>query len=304
MVNPKISLDQWRALLAVIDAGGYAKAAEQLGKSQSAVSYAISQLEAGLNIAVFELQGRRAVPTAAGEVLYRRARHLLLEADSLETAAGQLAARVEPQVSLAGDVIVPPEQVLACLSLFAKDFPDTRVELYESVMSGTEDALVQHHVDLAISARVPAGFAGEYLMPVTFRGVTSPDHPLQRLGRSVSFDDLRHYRQSVVRDSGIHRRYSEGWQEAEQRLTVSHIHTSLEAIRLGLCYAWLPEAYLVQDLAEGRLKLLPMETPSERVHSLYLIFSDRELAGPATRHLAQSLKQRLPGLQPTMLSSR
>jgi len=296
-MEPKVSLEQWRALLAVIDAGGYAKAAERLGKSQSAVSYAISQLENALGMAVFELRGRRAVPTPAGEVLHRRARHLLLEAENLEVAAAQLSARVEPLVSLAGDVIVPPEQILSCLSLFSRDFPDTRVELYESVMSGTEDALVQHKVDLAISARVPAGFAGEFLMPITFRGVTSPEHPLQHLGRAVSFDDLRHYRQSVVRDSGIHRRYSEGWQEAEQRLTVSHIHTSLEAIRLGLCYAWLPEAYLKDDLASGRLKLLPMEVPSERVHSLYLIFSDRELAGPATRQLAATLKAQLPRLQ-------
>lgn len=295
-MEPKVSLDQWRALMAVIDAGGYARAAESLGKSQSAVSYAIAQLESALGVAVFELQGRRAVPTPAGEVLYRRARHLLLEAENLEAVADQLSARVEPLVSLAGDVIVPPDRVLACISEFFRAYSDTRVELYESVMSGTEDALVQHQVDLAIAARVPAGFNGEYLMSVTFRGVTSPDHPLQHLGRPVSYDDLRHYRQAIVRDSGLHRRYSEGWQEAEQRLTVSHIHTSLAAIRQGLCYAWLPEAYLEEDLAAGRLKPIPMDTDSQRVHALYLIFADRELAGPATRHLAAVLKERLPRL--------
>lgn len=293
-MEPRVSLEQWRAFLAVIDAGGYAKAAEQLSKSQSAVSYAISQLETALGVAVFELQGRRAVPTPAGDMLSRRARHLLLEAERLESAACQLHNQVEPLISVAGDVIVPPSQVLSCLSHFAERYPETRVELYESVMGGTEDALVQHKVDLAISARVPPGFSGEYLMSVTFRGVTSPDHPLQELGRPVSFEDLRHYRQSIVRDSGIHRRYTEGWQEAEQRLTVSHIHTSLEAIRLGLSYAWLPEAYLHEDLKAGRLKLLPMETPSERVHALYLIFADRELAGPAARHLAEVLQARLP----------
>ncbi|WP_439509846.1 LysR family transcriptional regulator [Marinimicrobium koreense] len=293
-MEPKVSLDQWRAFMAVIDAGGYAKAAEALGKSQSAVSYAISQLETALGVAVFELQGRRAVPTPAGDVLYRRARHLLMEAENLESAAIQLSAKVEPLVSLAGDVIVPPEQVLCCIASFAREFPDTRVELYESVMSGTEDMLIQHQVDVAIAGRVPAGFNGEYLMSVTFRGVTSPDHPLQHLGRPVSYDDLRHYRQSIVRDSGIHRRYTEGWQEAEQRLTVSHIRTSLHAIRLGLSYAWLPEAYLKDDLEAGTLKLIPMETESKRVHALYLIFADRELAGPATRHLAEVLKRQLP----------
>jgi len=292
-MEPKVSLDQWRAFLAVIDAGGYARAAEQLFKSQSSVSYAIAQLESALGLAVFEIRGRRAVMTPAGELLYRRAKHLLLEAEGLESAARQLSARVEPLVSLAGDVIVPPEHLFACLAVFAQEFPDTRVEIYESVMSGTEDALIQKKVDLAVSARVPAGFAGEYLMPVTFKGVTSPDHPLQHLGRRLSFDDLRHYRQTIVRDSGIHRRHSEGWQEAEQRWTVSHIRTSLEAVRLGLSYAWLPEAYLHQDLAEGRLEPLPMEIDSDRVHSLYLIFADRDLAGPATRYLAESIKRQL-----------
>lgn len=293
-MEPKVSLDQWRALLAVIDAGGYAKAAEQLGKSQSAVSYAIQQLETALGVAVFELQGRRAVPTAPGQLLYRRARHLLAEAESLENAACLLSAKVEPLIGLAGDIIVPPERTLCCLAEFADKFPDTRVEFYESVMSGTDDALIQRRVDLAISGRVPPGFVGEYLMPVVFRGVSSPEHPLQHLGRPVTYEDLRHHRQMVVRDSGIHRRHSEGWQESEQRWTVGHIKTSLEAVRMGLSYAWMPEDYLHEDLANGRIKLLPMEAGGERVHPLYLIFADRDLAGPATRHLAEVIKRKLP----------
>ena len=69
----KVTLEQWRALLAVIDAGGYAKAAEQLNKSQSAISYAIAQLESALGVKVFNLQGRKAVATPSGELLYRRA---------------------------------------------------------------------------------------------------------------------------------------------------------------------------------------------------------------------------------------
>ncbi|MDQ2078363.1 LysR family transcriptional regulator [Marinimicrobium sp. ABcell2] len=292
-MEPKVSLEQWRALLAVIDAGSYAKAAEQLGKSQSAVSYAIQQLETALGVAVFELQGRRAVPTAPGELLYRRARHLLAEAERLESAACRLSEQVEPLVGLAGDVLIPPEKILAGLAEFADAFPETRVEFYESVMSGTDDALVQRRVDLAVAARVPPGFVGDYLMPVTFYGVTSPQHPLQHLGRPVTFEDLRHHRQMIVRDSGMHRRHSEGWQEAEQRWTVSHIKTSLAAVRMGLSYAWLPEAYLREALANNELKLLPMEAGAERVYSLYLIFADRDLAGPATRHLAEVLRRHL-----------
>ena len=290
----KVSLEQWRSLLAVIDSGGYAKAAEQLDKSQSAVSYAISQLEQALDVKVFNLQGRKAVATPVGELLYRRAKLLLDQADRLEKSAGCLAVHVEPLVKIAADLIIPPAKVMQCLAIFAQDFPDTRVEVFESVLSGTEDALLQRQVDLAIGGRVPTGFMGEKLMTVTMHGVSSPNHPLQLLGRPVTFEDMREHRQIIVRDSGQYRRHTEGWQEAEQRWTVSHINTSLEAICMGLGYAWLPDAYTHEAIAAGELKYLPVEVGAAREVTTYLTFSDKDFSGPATRKLAEILKENLP----------
>jgi DNA-binding transcriptional LysR family regulator len=290
----KVTLEQWRALLAVIDAGGYAKAAELLNKSQSAVSYSIAQLEAALGVKVFQLQGRRAVASPAGELLYRRARQLLEQAERLEKSAGCLSIKVEPLVKVAADLIIPPIRVLQCLEIFSKDFPDTRVEIFESVLSGTEDALLQRQVDLAIGGRVPTGFMGEKLVTVTMHGVSSPDHPLQKLGRPINYEDMRQHRQIIVRDSGQYRRRTEGWQEADQRWTVSHIKTSLDAIRMGLGYAWLPDAYTHEDVEAGRLKYLPVEVGAVREVPTYLTFADNEFAGPATRKLAEVLKENLP----------
>lgn len=290
----KVTLEQWRALLAVIDAGGYARAAEQLNKSQSAVSYAIAQLESALSVKVFNLQGRKAVATPAGELLYRRAKLLLEQAERLEKSAECLIVHVEPVVKIAIDIIVPPSKVLYCLSLFSKDFPDTRVEYYETVLSGTEDALIKRQVDLAVGGFVPTGFVGDKVMTATFHGVSSSDHPLQRLGRPVTLEDMRQHRQIVVRDSGQYRRHTVGWQEADQRWTVSHIKTSLEAICMGLGYAWLPDAYTKDEIAAGRLKYLPVEVGAEREGVVYLTFSDREFAGPATRRLAEIFKEHLP----------
>ena len=290
----KVTLEQWRALLAVIDAGGYAKAAELLNKSQSAVSYSISQLESALGVKVFQLQGRKAVPSPAGDLLYRRARQLLEQAERLEKSAGCLSIKVEPLIKIAADLIIPPIRVLQCLEIFAKDFPDTRVEIFESVLSGTEDALLQRQVDLAIGGRVPTGFMGEKLVTVTMHGVSSPDHPLQKPGRSINFEDMRQHRQIIVRDSGQYRRRTEGWQEADQRWTVSHIKTSLDAIRMGLGYAWLPDAYTHEDVLAGRLQYLPVEVGAVREVPTYLTFADNEFAGPATRKLAEVLKENLP----------
>src|SRR5256885_10021822 len=90
MPEPRIPLDQWRALVAVVEKGGYAKAAAALHKSQSSVTYGVQQLESQLGVKAFKIAGRRAELTPTGELLYRRARYLLdLAAARVPRSPGQ-----------------------------------------------------------------------------------------------------------------------------------------------------------------------------------------------------------------------
>ena len=88
MSSPRISIDQWNALVSVVESGGYAKAAESLHKSQTTLTYSIQKLESLLGVKVFELRGRKAALTPTGELLYRRGKVLVDEAARLERAAG------------------------------------------------------------------------------------------------------------------------------------------------------------------------------------------------------------------------
>ncbi|HKI74507.1 MAG TPA: LysR family transcriptional regulator, partial [Pseudomonadales bacterium] len=87
MPGLRITLDQWQALVTVVDAGGYAQAATRLNKTQSTVSYAVQKIEVLLDVKVFEIQGRKAVLTPAGAVLYRRGKALVDDADRVEKSA-------------------------------------------------------------------------------------------------------------------------------------------------------------------------------------------------------------------------
>jgi len=202
MADPRISLEQWRALRGVVDAGGYAQAAARLHKSQSAITYAVQKIESLLKVKIFELQGRKAHLTGSGQLLYARARALLEEATSLEGAARHLAQGWESELQLAIEIIFPTWLLLRCLAQFAQEHPETRIELYETVLSGTVEAMTQHRVDLAISSSVPAGFVGEALMAMRFLAAAHPDHPLHKLRRKLTLQDLRKHRHLVVRDSG------------------------------------------------------------------------------------------------------
>src|SRR5712671_3970308 len=205
MPAPKISIDQWIALVAVVESGSYAKAGEQLHKSQSTLTYAIQTLEELLGVKVFEIRGRKAELTATGEVLYRRGKRLVEEAARLEHAAGELAKGWEPEIRLAAEIIFPTWLMVQCLGEFAKERPETRIELYETVLGGTDEALASRSVAFAICTSVPQGFVGDVLMPIRALCVAAPSHPLHALGRALTLEDLRHYRHIVIRDSGAQR---------------------------------------------------------------------------------------------------
>ena len=283
-------MEQWRSLLAVVDAGGYAQAAELLHKSQSAVTYAVQKIESLLGVKAFEVIGRKAHLTSTGEVLYRRAKALLEEAGALEVAADSLAAGWEPELRLAVEIIFPTWLLLQCFARFAEERPHTRIELYESVLSGTEETLLQRTVDLAICSQVPPGFVGDPLMRLRFIAVAHPKHPLHQLGRALTLQDLREHRHLVIRDTGSQRR-SGSWLGAEQSWTVSHKATSIHAASMGLGFAWFPEEWIRDELERGVLKPLPLREGGERWGNLYLVFADRDYAGPGALRLANIIRE-------------
>ena len=290
MTSPRITLDQWNVLVSVVESGSYSKAAERIHRSQSTLTYAIKKLDSLLGVKVFELRGRKAVLTPIGELLYRRGKTLTEEAARLEHAAGELAKGWEPEIRIAVDIMFPTWLLLKCFADFAGERPETHLELYETVLGGTEEALARRSVEFAIGGTVPQGFVGDILMPIRAVCMAAPSHPLHQLGRALTLEDLRRHRHIVIRDSGEQRVRSAGWIN-DLRWTVSNKATSIHAAGLGLGYAWYPEDSVRAELERGALKLLPLREGAEKSGTLYLSFADREAAGPGTLRLAQIIRE-------------
>jgi DNA-binding transcriptional LysR family regulator len=282
----RISLEQWRSFTAVVDAGGYAQAAEALDKGQSTITYAVKKLEETLNVSAFEIKGRRAVLTSTGELLYQRALHLLDEASRLEQAAKSVSAGWEPVIGLSVEVLYPTWLLLQGLAEFGEESPHTHIELYESVMGGTQENLLQGRAAMALTPNVPVGFQGEPIMSLKFLPVAHPDHALHQLDRKLSTKDLRRHRHLIVRESGSQRSRALGIQ-SEQRWTVSNMPTSIGAACRGYGYAWFPVHKIQRELADGELKPLPLAGGGERILTMYLVLADPEGAGPGVKRLAE-----------------
>ena len=136
-----------------------------------------------------------------------------------------------------------------------------------------------------MTADVPQGFVGEPLLRAEFVAVAHPGHPLHRLGRELSLQDLRQHRQIVIRDSARGSSRDAGWLGAEQRWTVSHVATSADMISRGMGFAWLPLSRVQSGMAAGTLAELRLGSASRRYTELSLVYADAGAAGPALRQL-------------------
>ncbi len=290
--TPRITLEQWRALQAVVEAGGYAQAAEALHKSQSTITYAVQQIQKLLDVKAFEIHGRKAALTEAGQVLYRRARTLLEEAAALERGAAEMAQDWQPEIRLAVEMIFPTWLLLECLAEFARERPETRIEVFETVLAGTEEMLSEGRVDIAIGSQ-QGGVGGTQLMPVRFVAVAHPDHPLHHLGRKITARDLKRHRRIFIRDTSTQRKRDVAG--VELRWTVSNKATSIRAVAMGLGFAWLPEETILPEIRAGILKPLPLKEGGSITAPLFLAFSDPEFPGRDAARLADIIRTRSAG---------
>jgi DNA-binding transcriptional LysR family regulator len=285
---PKTTLEQWAVLAAVVDEGGFAQAASALNRSQSAISYSVARLQESLDLALLVVEGRKSVLTPHGQTLLARGRALVKELDTLEALARSLKQGWESGLKLIVDAAFPRARLLNIVAELQSSCPSTQIQLEDVVLSGAEQAIIEGSGDLVVTSRVPAGYLSDWLLDVNFVAVARADHPLLRIGRELTTDDLAHHVQAVVRDSGTAHPRDEGWLGAAHRFTVSSLDASLATILAGLAYAWLPEHALAEPLRSGALRRLPLVSGASRIVSLHIVLVHANVLGPAARLAADA----------------
>ncbi len=290
----KTTLEQWRMFKAVVDAGGFNQAANIVHKSQSSIHHAVGKLEESLGVSLFEVEGRKALLTDAGHLMLRRGAFLLDEVARIEAVAQSLSSGVESELSIAVDGAFPQGIVFQALEKVSALFPQIRIDIIDTVLSGTNELIAAGNADIGLSPfPMPAGLNEEICL-LEFVAVAHVEHPLHALhhslDRPLNYEDLKSWRQIIVRDSATQASASEGWQGAEQRWTVSHLRASMDLVSQGMGYAWLPLPAIDASIQAGVLKPLVLEAGSTRSASFYLNYQDKDKIGPAAREFMGALR--------------
>ncbi|TFW15453.1 LysR family transcriptional regulator [Massilia arenosa] len=103
MSTPLFPLDLMKTLVAGVQAGGFAKAAEKIGRTQSAISLQMKKLEELAGTELFEKQGRVLALTPSGETMYHYAQRMLELNEEAVTAVRGAGVAGEVKVGMSMD---------------------------------------------------------------------------------------------------------------------------------------------------------------------------------------------------------
>ncbi|AMO99106.1 bacterial regulatory helix-turn-helix, lysR family protein [Collimonas arenae] len=141
-------LDIMRTFVAGIDLGSYAKAADRLGRSTSAVSAQLKKLEEQAGAPIFRKAGRGLALTDAGQTLLGYARRLLELND--ETASAVRGIELEGEVKLGLQEDFGEALLSAVLGRFMRAHPKVRVEVCVARSSELRERASLGRIDLAL----------------------------------------------------------------------------------------------------------------------------------------------------------
>ena len=228
------SLKQVRYFVAAAEAGQISQAAIELNVSQSAVTAAVKQLEAMLQISLFERHSNGVSLSYDGHRFLQHARNILAAVNEAVRASQSTHAEVAGRLKIGVTYTVAGYFLPPHLARFTRSFPEVQVELYEAPRSKIEQSLSKGALDLGVlltaNLRNRAGLDSLTLFRSQRRLWLPVEHPLLQAD-SLSFAEVAEepYIMLTVDEAGqTAQRY---WRKTEHRPHIIFRTSSVEAVR-------------------------------------------------------------------------
>lgn len=282
----------------VVDAGGFAQAARQLGLTRSTVSKHVARLEEGLGVRLLHRTTRAMSLTDAGLAVHEQCARLAAAAEDAVAAASRLAVAPRGVLKVSTTVAFGHAVVVPGLKSFLDCYPGLCVDL----------DLLDRNVDLAeegfdlvlrLTDRPPEGLAARRLADVAFALCASPEYLASHGFPETPQGLLSH---NCVRQG--HPRPPVEWRFDGPEGTVgvkiagNAVVSGSQAARTlllgGLGCGMLPGFMVDADIAAGRLvRLLPEYRPRGSFTNLYALYLPSRQGNPKVRAFIDWMVERI-----------
>jgi len=289
-----VTLDQLRTFIAAVDEGSFSAAGRKLGRAQSVVSQTLANLEAQLGLKLFDRTTRYPRLTDEGRSLLADARSVADDVDEFKARARAMREGLEPELSVAIDVMYPMDALTRAAVHSQKSYPHTPLRIYVEALGGVIKPVLDRHCSIGVVGSlplVPDEFQSEPLPAVLFVTVASPSHPLAKSRGVSSPSAIAKHVQLVLSDRTA---LSEGrnfgvlspltWRLAD----LGAKHAFLKA---GLGWGHMPLHMVKADIESGALVKIRVEgTPRDMTLPMKVVYRKDAPPGPAGRGFIAELK--------------
>lgn len=245
----KLDIETLKIIDLIVQLGSFAKAADKLGRAQSAVSYQVKKLEQHLKVELFDRSKYRAELTSEGSAILAEGRRLLQQVHNLEVLAERFSQGWEARLEIIIDGALPMQPIMRALKRLSEMNVPTRVRLRTEFLSGVQHCFDRNNSDLMLvkSFQSTPYLIARPLTEMTTVLVSSPEHPLAAI-EHVELKHLHEHIELTIADSGAEDpNYQDELQFGSDRVFyVSGFITKKNAIVMGLGYGWVPD-YLIND---------------------------------------------------------
>jgi DNA-binding transcriptional LysR family regulator len=252
-------LSELRTFLAVVRFGSFAKAGDNIGLTQGAVSAQIRRLEEQIGVVLFDRSGRRAALTPQGRDVHSRTEDIVASIMQLGTAARESAVR--GVVVLGAITSAQQSWLIDAIAVIRREFPTISVRVTPGDSFRLLGQVDAGEIDMAVMVRPPFGLQGELnwyslvhepfvlLAPSSLTGID-----WQEAVRSWPFIRYEHTSfggrvvDQFLRKAGLH---------VQVAMEVDEIDALIRAVELGIGLSIVPMKTTHIPLPQG-VHALPM----------------------------------------------
>ena len=288
-----------KAFAAVVERSSFARAADHLGLSRSALSQTVRQLEGRLGTRLLNRTTRSVAPTAAGSRLHERIAPMILEMDAAVAEAVAATGHTAGTLRINTLGIAARKVIAPRLGRFHRANPDVVLDIV--IDDGLTDIVAgRFDAGIRVGGRLEKDMIAVRLTPdVKMMALASPDY-LARRGEPRTPADLHQHACINWRFPGSGRIYRWEFERKGKKLELAvegplianHQDVVVEAALqgLGILYAY-DDDRVSEALARGRLKRV-LSGWSLTSPGLYLYYSNRRHPQPALRAFIDCLLDR------------
>jgi DNA-binding transcriptional LysR family regulator len=293
-----VSLDHLRTFIAAADEGSFSAAGRRLARAQSAVSQTLANLEGQLAVKLFDRSARFPVLTDQGRALLADARAVMSNVGIFKARAKTLAGGLEPELSIAVEVMFPLAPLTDAVAAFQGEFPATLLR-FDVESSAVVEPVLDGRCAIGVSGST-AGWAlaspqltREPLLTIRVFFVASPQHPLAVHRAPIPPTIFSEHIQLVHADIAHLAPPGRLGLLSPKVWRLSHLGAKLAFLRAGLGFGLMPLHMIEADLASGALvRIIAESSPFDGYAvAMSAIYRTDSPPGPAGRWFIERLKE-------------